>query len=352
MPNRTARLTRIYNRLRRGPVTIDTIKEWANHNGIDVSTRSLYRDLAEIERSMLVDGEQLIVTEGEKNKKTWKIEFNRSKRELSHFDITSFYLLKQFAPLSLVSARSNSLHKIESLFYNSQSKSNFEHQATLASNQITATHFYEFPYSDGYNTALQDCIWSIQNQRTLIIKTIAYDYTSISASIIFPLVFCPLQVLYHRGCIHLAGVTTEGICLILALEQITSYELSNDMFDASKIIPVLAAEQLKRFGITENINDQVYDIEIEFSEYSGSFVSNHHWHPTQQFSRLTNGNYLLQLRCGINRELVGWIFQWMTNAQVRKPLILKEMVIQKIANMSNLYHSDIPLSSNNSFKPQ
>lgn len=352
MSVKATRLLRIYSRLRRGPVTIDIIKDWARKNSIAISERTLYRDLNDIENSIMLEGEKIVVCEGEKNKKTWKIEFNYSHNNLTEFDINSFHLFKNFAPLSLVSSRSSSLEKMENLFYSLNSKSKFENYTTAAGLQISASHFYEFPYSEGYNKILQDCIWSIQNQRQLRLDKIDFDYTSISSSIRFPLVLSPVQILYHRGCIHLAGIVEETRLIILALEQIKTYELTNNMFDASELVNLFSEQMDKRFGISENIDPEVYEIEIEFSEYTGSFVSHHFWHASQKFHQRADGNYLLTLNCGINRELIGWILQWMSNARVIKPLLLKNLVTEKLEHISALYISQKSLVSNNCFKPQ
>jgi hypothetical protein len=50
-------------------------------------------------------------------------------------------------------------------------------------------------------------------------------------------------------------------------------------------------------------------------------MKNHHWHATQKFPK-KNGNTLMYLECGINRELLGWLFQWMYNIRVVEPEIL------------------------------
>lgn len=352
MSGKSNRLLRIYGRLKRGPVTIDVIRDWAHRNGIEVSERSLYRDLSEIENSVMLDGERIVVSEGEKNKKTWKIEFRDSGSGLTEFDINSFHLFRNFAPLALVSSRKASLEKAEALFYQQHSRSHFERSAQVANLQVGSTHFYELPYTEGYNQLLQDCIWCLQNQRLMELRTVAYDYTSLSASLQYPLRFQPLQLLYHRGCIHLAGFTLDKKLMVLAVEQVQDYALTNDMFDATALMPLLQLEMEKRFGVSENMNEAVHDMEIEFSEYTGSFVSHHFWHPSQQFSRLPDGNYLLKLRCGINRELVGWIFQWMSNARVLAPLELKTMVEEKLQDITRLYATGGPLLSNNSFKPR
>ena len=87
------------------------------------------------------------------------------------------------------------------------------------------------------------------------------------------------------------------------------------------------------------------------SENADSFVQNQFWHQTQIFEKLDNGNILMKITCGINRELVGWIFQWMSNAKVLKPNILANMVADKLVETAQLYKENSPIISNNSFRP-
>lgn len=72
MAGRIKRLIRIYNRIRRGPVTIELISKWCSDAGIIVSNRQLYRDLNDIARYLKFEKEELIVFEDEKNRKVWK----------------------------------------------------------------------------------------------------------------------------------------------------------------------------------------------------------------------------------------------------------------------------------------
>ena len=351
MADKTTRILMIYSRLRRGPVTIEILKDWALSNDIFISERSLYRDLKEIEKIVLLDNERVVVTEGEKNRKTWKIEFNSASNALNDNDLTTYALFKNFAPLSLTKAQEESLHKFESFFYSYFSKSHFEDKAGLLNFQISATHFYENTDSKDYRKVLADTVWSIQNQRELIIKRLDFDYTSIPKSIDFPLSFLPVQLLYHRGEIHLVGFTKQdNIFLVIAIEQLTDYKLTNEMFSSKHLQKKLKDDLSRRFGITENIDNRVYDIEIEFSEMTGFFMKNIFWHQSQKFKRLKNGNHLLSMKCGINRELVGWIFQWMSNAKVIKPQILKDAVRNKLEDIFELYREEKSLVSNNSFR--
>ena len=69
MPKKSENLLRVYSRLKRGPVNIDIMKKWIKANELSISERTLYRYLDDLEHMMMPD-EKLIITEGEKNKKT------------------------------------------------------------------------------------------------------------------------------------------------------------------------------------------------------------------------------------------------------------------------------------------
>lgn len=351
MSDKTDRLLKIYSLLKRGPVTIETVKQWAEKNNIRISERTFYRDLNDLENSLMMDDEKLVVIVGEKNKKIWKIEFADSNNELNEYDINSYLLFKKFLPLPIVLSRRQSLEKIENLFYTDYSKSKFEDYMTVAEQQIVSSHFFEVDKVISYEKIMDDAIWSIQNKREIQILEMGFDYTSVASSVKYPLNLLPLQLIYHRGVVHIAGLLkNDNKLLILALEQFKKYKLTNNMFNSAPLLKTLETEMQKRFGITENMNEIVYEIEIEFSRLTGSYIKNQSWHSTQTFENLPNGNLILKMECGINRELVGWIFQWMTNAKVLKPVILKTMVQQKLQETLNSYHEDQELVSNNSFR--
>lgn len=351
MSQKSERLLKIYSRLKRGPVTIELIKQWAQKNNITISERTFYRDLNDLENSLMIENERLVVKIGEKNKKIWKIEYEASNSDLDEFDINSYLLFKNFMTLPVVSCRKKSLDKIENLFYKTYSKSRFEDFSLFPEPQICGSHFYEISSEDIYKKILDDCIWSIQNKRELEILELQFDYTSLGKNVVFPTLIFPVQLLYHRGVVHLCGFLKENQkFLIIALEQIKNYNLTNKMFDNRQFLEDLSNQMKRRFGVTENVNDKVYDIEIEFSELTGTYVKNQFWHSTQKCEILENGNLILKINCGINRELVGWIFQWMSNAKVLKPEILKNLVIEKYSEVLDAYKTSQPLISNNTFR--
>ena len=352
MSEKSKRLMMIYSRLKSGPVTIEMLSNWASKNAMQISSRSFYRDLYDLENSVIPTNEKLVVSVGEKNRKTWKIEYINDEKPLTEFDINSYVLFQNFMPLSIISSRSSSLGKIVGLFYQKYSKSQFEHFVNVAKSQIKSSHFYEGSVFGDYHKILDDCIWSIQNKREMQLIDVSYDYTSISSHVEFPQIFLPVQILYHRGVVHVSGFLKENNqLLILGLEQIQKYKLTNDLFENGNFVQILQMELSKRFGITQNIDNKIYDIEIEFTERTGNFVSKQFWNTTQEFERLENNNFIMKMHCGINRELIGWIFQWMSNAKVIKPEILKDMVVNKYSEMVQLYEEDAAMVSNNSFRP-
>jgi len=58
---------------------------------------------------------------------------------------------------------------------------------------------------------------------------------------------------------------------------------------------------------------------------------------------------ILKLQCGINRELIGWIFQWMSNVKVKQPKRLQQFVMDKYRDCFHLYQTGEELVYKNSF---
>lgn len=126
MSVRLERQIRIYNRLRTGPVTITLISKWAKKAGIDISERQLYRDLNSLPHLQIAKGENVVEFIDEKNKKTWKLEYEESVDPITPYDINSFFLFKNFVPTSIQQHRKDSLEKFEQILYKNFSKSNYQ----------------------------------------------------------------------------------------------------------------------------------------------------------------------------------------------------------------------------------
>lgn len=351
MSEKSKRLMMIYSRLKSGPVTIEMLTNWAKKNDVQISTRTFYRDLDDLENSVILPNEKLIVAVGEKNRKTWKIEYVNEEEPLTVFDINSYILFQNFLPLSVITSREKSLEKLRSLFYQKYSKSQFENFVNVAKQQIQASHFFEGTFVQEHHKILDDCIWSIQNKRKMEIEEINFDFNSSFPELKLPQTFLPVQILYHRGIVNVSGFLSQNNQLIiLGVDQISKYKLTNDPFDNTGCLEELKEEMANRFGISQNINSEVYDIEIEFTDMVGSFVKNIFWHPSQEFQQLGNGDYLMKMKCGVNIELIAWVFEWMSNVKVLKPEILKTAVIDKLKLILKRYEEDYTLPHSSNFR--
>ena len=84
-----------------------------------------------------------------------------------------------------------------------------------------------------------------------------------------------------------------------------------------------------RFGISEPLSEKVYNIQLEFSTDYALSMKNFHWHKTAVWKELKNGNYMLEIKCCINRELIGFVAQGLDKVKVHKPKFLKDILLNK-----------------------
>lgn len=198
------------------------------------------------------------------------------------------------------------------------------------------TNFYVQPNSKHIDFNLNAIENAIKESKSIVISEIKNDETgdnnNFETKNIF---FQPIQILIHRDSYYVGGYNIVKKCIqIFGINQIEKVALSNQckLFDERS--KMFDEELNKRFGVTKNINEHTYKIALEVSSVLAGFIKNHHWHATQKFSK-KNGNTIMHLECGINRELLGWLFQWMYNIRVVEPEILKfyyEKTINEIQN--------------------
>jgi predicted DNA-binding transcriptional regulator YafY len=180
---------------------------------------------------------------------------------------------------------------------------------------------------------------AIKESKSIVISEIKNDETgdnnNFETKNIF---FQPIQILIHRDSYYVGGYNIVKKCIqIFGINQIEKVALSNQCELLAERSKMFDDELNKRFGVSKNINGHTYKIVLEFSSVLAAFMKNHHWHATQKFSK-KNGNTLMFLECGINRELLGWLFQWMYNIRVVEPEILKfyyEKTLNEIQNSNN-----------------
>ncbi len=159
----------------------------------------------------------------------------------------------------------------------------------------------------------------------------------------------PVRIIKHRNSFFIGGFNKkENSIVFYSIRQLDKLKTlaekcSPDLYQAQ-----LGQELHSRFGITKNINAEIYTIKIEIANVLSDFLENHFWHPTQHFSK-KRGKTILTLQCGINRELIGWLFQWMYNIKIIEPLHLRDYYEKALFEISAVNQGRRPLVYRNIF---
>lgn len=333
------------------PQTIESLKLHFSELGVQVSSRQLYRDMQEVGEYFLRAGEKLEQRKMEFNRIMWLINKNVNAEQINSYDIDTLLISNMTIPAGLAIGRKESLVKLRRLLADHLYHSKVENNANLDRLSLLNTHFFEIPYNEQFQSRLDSILWATANHRSLIISKYNGDSVSLYRSLTFPIVFDPMKIIYHRGSFFVAGmIQTTKQCLVLDVYQIQGYTLSNQTFQFKKSHLILEENLKSRFGITQNINDLVYKIALEFSSITGQYIKMHNWHQSQRFEELPSGNLRLELNCGVNRELLGWIFQWMGNVKVLEPEILIGLYNEQLKLINKAKHE--PLAYTNISQPE
>ena len=327
---RHTRINAIIELLRQSPQTIKSIAE--HFNGT-VSPRQIRSDIDAIKSLGYGDAKHFEKT-GEANRKTWHMR-------PSAYDVNTYRLSRAVLPQVFAVRRQESLDKLT---------------VGLTGPDIelfTSTHFYETIAYNKLDDNIEGIVSAIYGSRKLKISHVAGDATSVSDGMTLPLTMLPVQIIYHRGCFYVAGVTDETQKILTFQIDHLTFRETTDAFDRAALIELVETSLSNRFGITQNIEDQVYDIELRFSSVTGRFVSEQFWHHSQQATSIGD-DWLITFRCGINRELVGWLFQWMNNVRVIGPPELKKLYDQQLTRMLTVANQtpNEPLDYTNTFAPK
>lgn len=192
---------------------------------------------------------------------------------------------------------------------------------------------------------------AILNNKNIIIQSIKNDETGDNANFVSEdFSFYPLQIINHRETNYIGGWNPKKkLVQIFGINQLTNIVQGTTTFSAKTLKIVFEDEFKKRFGVTKNINDEVYKIKIEMSTVLADFIKSHYWHESQKFTR-KNNIVILHLKCGINRELIGWLFQWLYNIRIIEPKILEDYYQKTIDEIQKNSTSDKMLVYRNIFE--
>jgi len=336
-----ARLKQIYLMLSHSPQTIESIQAALKSLGAVVSNRQIYRDLDDVGQFLLRDDEHLEQKNQEYNKKVYYITSDIAGETISGYDIDSYLISKLVMPIGIERGRSQSVLRFRKIFAKYLNGSKVEKNSNWDGITMLNTHFNEIPFDEAFQARLDEILWSVANHRSLEIRSYAGDSVSLYRSVNFPFIFQPMRLIYHRASFFVAGlIESDKRCLVLDIYQIREYKLSNQAFPFKKELSIIEKNLQGRFGVTQNITDEIYDIIVEFSSITGKYVMANNWHHSQQFEILPDGNLRMQLKCGINRELLSWIFMWMGNVKIIEPQLLKDYYCKQNKVMQKAYESN------------
>jgi hypothetical protein len=339
------RLIRIYNRLRRGPVTIEIISKWAKQADIHVSDRQLYRDLQQLSNMAFTEEEVVKEYIDEKNRKTWKLEYKGQSEKISAFDINSFFLLKNFAPLPVLEQRKDSIGKFEQIIYRSFSQNNYQQYIQANELFMRKTNYYQNMYGPEEHEKIEELIWCLHNKRVVVIEQDLVNCANIDISkISFPLEMYPVELVFHRGRVHLAGLGKAKQLLIFAVDKDLHFKLTNETFNRTKLLADYKNHFSKLFGISIPASNKIYHIKLEFTRSYAEGTKNFYWHESQKWQELSNGNYLLSLHCSIGRELVGFIALGLAMIKVHQSKILRDLVLKKLKETVDIYEKNVEMN--------
>ena len=211
----------------------------------------------------------------------------------------------------------------KSIYYSIIRNKNNIHYSENENTIILDTNFYHQIDTDEIQKNLSNVERAIINKKNIIIHSIKNDETGDNAEFMSEdFSFFPIHIINHRNTYYVGGWNPKKkVVQIFGTNQLEHLEIGNKYFSYQKYKSIFDEEFLKRFGVTKNINKEVYDIKIEMSAVLAGFISSHQWHDSQKFIK-KNRNYILHLQCGINRELLGWLYQWMYNIRIIEPSIL------------------------------
>ena len=350
--NQLERLHFIYQLLEVEPRTVQDICKELELKGYRTAQRQIYNDLVQLEKNYLRNNQALQITTGQHNQKTYRLVYTDISIAVTGFDVNSYQLSRLSMTTYITEGRGESINKFRDIVAKKIMHLSKTKYAALPLEQNFNSHFFERKYSADFNQMSEDIIWSIANNKIIEVENVYGDATNVTSDITYPFKLKPLLLVYHNGAYYTAGfIAKNNLFITIDLSKIVAYNITNQTFAHKKWLPIAKAELQKRFGLTANIDNEVYDIELEFSSITGEFISHYNWHATQSFTPLKNGNYRMKMHCGINRELFGWIFRWMGNVKIIGPKKLKDLYLQQLDIINKNYSNSASLNYSNIFKP-
>lgn len=258
--------------------------------------------------------------------------------------------LNDLAPLLRADEYLDRIKENKKIYYVIQKKEK-EATAPILPSKIVSTQFYTQPQSAQNLKLLQELSAAIAQHLIITIVELKNDVTGDNAHFeTDAFTFYPVQLIEHHGSYYLGGWQPKRkVVQLFEINQLAQLRLSSKPFNFAQAKTLFETEYQKRFGVTKNINSAVYDIQIQMPKIVADFIQKSHWHPSQRFTKKGN-QVIMHLHCGINRELMNWLFMWLYNIRVIAPAALVHYYQKTIHEIQQNSHDTLPMVYRNIFE--
>ena len=329
--------------IQEGPQTADTLYEHLERKVVRkkvVENKERYRRATQRRIRTAIDAivamgyeRESFETTGPSNRKTWHIQEPREEQNTRR-------LVQGILPQVFAVRRQEIVNRL------------IKRTTNESDPIIESTHFYETVAYNRLDDRLKMVVLAIDSGQKLRITGMTGDSTSVGSLVQFPLLILPIKIIYHRGCFYIATVADQTQRVLAFQVDQLNMEAVDEFFNRLDFIDQVEKELRKRFGISQNIDERIYTVELSFSKGTGAFINKQFWSEELTCQEIDNG-WLVTIQCGINRELVGWLYQWMSNVRVIGPPQLKTLYDEQLQRMLTITNEqpNAPLPFSNAFLP-
>lgn len=206
-----------------------------------------------------------------------------------------------------------------------------EGSITFAPDELDAiVSFHDIEMERGYLPVFQIISDALNQRREITFKYLKPQATKREHRTVQP---------YHLACIKRQWYLFAFDHLRQDIRRFVLSRMSDVMMtENSFVIP-------KDFSIQKHLSGSFgvhsatgnYDVKIRFTGLAATLVQERKWHKTQKIFRQLNGAIELQMHLTSLEEVEGWILGWGPNAEVLKPIELREEITKILNNMAQIY---------------
>ncbi len=131
--------------------------------------------------------------------------------------------------------------------------------------------------------------------------------------------------------------------------RIRSLEIKEQSFTRD---PGFDAEQWLRSAFQAESGEEVVDFAIRFDDYQAVFIRDRVWHPSQRIEELPHGELILHFQSSSWGEVLRFVLQYGSHAEVLSPVELRHEVAVEVAVLNQRYSRDFMNSGETTIGPE